>query len=204
VHVAAAGPHAQVEAREPARPDAELELLRPRAVPVEDDAGVGAALVLAEEVDNRVPADLLLAVTRDADVHRQLAPLCEQLRRLQEGVQLPFVVGDPPCVVPAVALRQLEGPRLPQVERRRRLHVEVPVDEYGRRRAVAAARGNLAEDELPLAERRDVGLAPRALHEVGQPSGRAHHVLAMRRIGAHRRDRDELPELVEPSLLHGA
>ena len=47
---------------------------------VEDHAGVGAALVLLEELDDRLAADLLLAVGDDADVDRQRAVGGEQAR----------------------------------------------------------------------------------------------------------------------------
>ena len=170
---------------------------------VEDHARVGAARVLGEEVDDRVPADLLLAVAGDPDVHRQLALAGEQLHGLDERVQLALVVGDPPPVVPAVPLGQLERAGFPEVERRRRLDVVVSVDEDGGRGAVAAARRNLPEDELALTERGHLRLAPRALDEVREPLGRADDVLPVRGVGAHGGDRDELPQLVEPGLLHG-
>ena len=173
-------------------------------MPVEDHARVGAALVLLDEVDDRVAPDLLLAVARDADVHGELGVLRQELRRLDERVQLALVVGDPATVVPAVALRELEGRRLPQVERRGRLHVEVAVDQDGRRAPVAGRGRDLPQDELALAERRHLRLPAGALDEVGKPLRRAHNVVAVRRVRAHRRDRDELAQFVEPRLLHGA
>jgi len=59
-------------------------------------------------------------------------------------------------------------------------------------------------DQRTLAERRHLRLAAGALHEIGEPLRRPHDVLPVRGVGAHRRDRDELPELVEPGLVHGA
>ena len=159
MQVARAGAHAHVEADETARREAELRLLGTRDVPVEDDARVGTALVLLEEVDDRVAADLLLAVARDPDVHGELGVLRQELRRLDERVQLALVVGDPAAVVPAVALGQLERRRLPQVDRRGRLHVVVAVDHDRRRAAVAGGGRDLPEDELALAERRHLRLA---------------------------------------------
>ena len=62
-----------VEVADAARRDVERRLPAPRHVGVEDHGGVRAALVLADPVDDRVAADLLLAVAGDADVHRQRA-----------------------------------------------------------------------------------------------------------------------------------
>ena len=85
-------------------------------------------------------ADLLLGVEREADVHRQLAGGGELARGLDEDEQLSLVVGDTACVEPAVALGELERRRLPEIERIRRLHVEVRVAEDGRARTPAARR----------------------------------------------------------------
>ena len=141
-------------------------------------------------------ADLLLPVARDADVHRQLTLLREELCSFDERIQLTFVVRDPAPVVPAVALGELERRRLPELERRRRLDVEVAVDHDGRRVAVPRARGDLAEHELPLAERGHLRLATGTLDEIREPPGSANDVVAVRRIRAHGRDRDELAEFL--------
>ena len=111
----------------------ELRLLGTRHAAVEDDAGVGAALVRFEEVDDGVAADLLLAVGDDSDVHGQRVLLAKQLGRLEEREELSLVVGDAARVVPAVALGELERRRLPELERRGRLDVEVSVDHHRRR-----------------------------------------------------------------------
>src|SRR5439155_14753120 len=77
-------------------------------------------------------------------------------------------------------------------------------DENGRRVPVALAGGDLAEHELAFAERRHLRLAAGTLDEVGEPAGGANDVVAVRRICAHRRDRDELAELIEPTRVHRA
>ena len=112
---------------------AELGHAALRHAAVEDQRRIGAALVVLEEVDDRVAADLLLAVAGDADVDRQ--------RRRPARAPRPPSAGSRagPCRRRPRARRatrpdgQLERRRVPQLERRRRLHVEVPVDEHGRR-----------------------------------------------------------------------
>ena len=154
VQVALAGPHGHVEVREPARGDAELRDAALRHAAVEDQRRVRPALVLREEVDDRVAADLLLAVAGDAQVDRQLAGLRELLGRLEQAVELALVVGDAARDEPLAGDGQLERRRVPQLERRRRLHVEVAVDEHGRRVGGLARRADLADHE----RRRRAGL----------------------------------------------
>ena len=114
----------------------------------------------------------------DADVHGQRVLLAKQLGRLQEREELALVVGDPACVVPAVALVELERRRLPELERRGRLDVEVPVDHHRRRIAAAVRiRGDVADDELALSEPDELRLAAAALDEVAHPFRRAAHVV---------------------------
>ena len=154
VQVALARPDLDVEVADPAGRDVERRLSTLRHVRVEDHAGVGAALVLRDPVDDRVAADLLLAVARDPHVDGQRALGGERRGRLQQEVELPLVVSDPACVEPLVADRRLEGRTLPEVERIGWLDVEMPVD-HDRRRGVGVLRGaNLAERERPLVDRR--------------------------------------------------
>ncbi len=88
---------------------------------------------LLEEVDDRVAADLFLAVAREAQVDRQPAFGREQLRALEQRPELALVVRDAARVQPLAAHGRLERLALPELERRRRLHVEVAVDEDRRR-----------------------------------------------------------------------
>ena len=158
-----------MEVADSARRDVERRLPAPRHVGVEDHGGVGPALVLADPVDDRVAADLLLAVARDADVDRQRALGGEQRRRLQQQVELALVVGDAACVEPLVPDRRLERRALPQLERRRRLDVEVAVDEHCRRGVGVGRRAQLADRERPLAVVDELALAAGAAHEIAQP-----------------------------------
>jgi hypothetical protein len=100
---------------------------------VEDDCRIRSALVGGDVVDDLVAARLLFAVADKPDVHGELAGLREVGRGLEERVQLSLVVGRAAAVEPAVANRRLERRRLPLVERRGGLHVEVAVDEEGGR-----------------------------------------------------------------------
>ena len=171
---------------------------------VEDDACIRAAVVDGEVVDDRVAADLLFAVAREAQVDRKRVRLDELLRRLQEDEELALVVGDPARIRPLVLDRERERVALPQLERRGRLHVEMPVTE-NRRGVLGIGRGpDLAERELLLAERRQIGGAADAPDEVADPLARPLHVLAVRRIGAHRGNRQKFTEFVVPGLVHGA
>ena len=202
VEVALAGAHFHLEPDEPARRDSELRLLGAGHAAVEDDARVRATLVLTDEVDNRIAANLLLSVACDAEIHRQRLLGSQELGRLQQREELALVVCDAACVVPAVALRELERRRVPELERRRRLHVEVSVDHHRRRVGAVRVRRDVADDEIALAAADELGLAADALHVVAHPLGRKTQVVLVRRVGAHAWDRDELAQLLEPDLVH--
>ena len=158
-----------MEVDEPARAEVEGGHVLPRHAAVEDEAGVGAALVGLEEVDDRVAARLLLAVEGDPDVDRQRALARQELRRLEEEVGVALVVDRAARVEVAVADLGLEGIGLPEVERRRRLDVEVAVEKD--RRGVA---GPIRRADLPDGEREglrldELGLAARRADEVADP-----------------------------------
>ena len=114
VEVALAGLDAQVEGGEPAGRDRERRQRARLHAAVEDHAGVGAALVLLEELDDRLAADLLLAVRDEADVDRERSVGGEQAGRVQQHPELALVVRDAARVEPLVADRRLERIRLPE------------------------------------------------------------------------------------------
>ena len=185
VQVARAGADAHVEGGEPAGRDRERRQVPVLHAAVEDHARIGAAVVLLEELDDRLAADLLLAVRDDANVDRQRAVGCEQTGRVQQHPELALVVGDAAGVDPFVANRRLERVGLPELERRRRLHVEVAVAEDRRRTRGVGRRSDLADDErsLPVRDRarprrRRAGSSPRptprpARHRPGAPGRRS-------------------------------
>ena len=202
VQVARARADDEVEVDEPAGGDVELGHSSRGHAAVEDHGRVGAAHVGGEEVDYLVAARLLLRVAGHPHVHRQF-PRCGQLRGgLDEHVELALVVRDPAPVEPAVPFLERERIGLPELERIRRLHVDVPVDEHRRRGSVR--RLQVADDQRLRVGRNDLGLAAGAAHESGQPLRGRANVVRMRRVRAHARDPDQLGELVEPGLRHGA
>ena len=162
---------------------------------VEYDGGVRAAFVLHDPVHDRVTADLLLAVAREAEVDRKVTRCSEQLGSLQQHVQLALVVGDSARVQPAVALDQLEWGRLPQLERVGRLHVEVAVTENRGRLARVGGGRHLADHERPGAPRDHLGVAAGSTDTCGHPVGRCGNVILMIGVGADGGDCDELGEL---------
>ena len=201
VEVALAAREAHVEVDEPARAEVEGRHVLTRHAAVEDDARVRSALVRLEELDDRVAARLLFPVEGDAHVDRELARTREQLRRLQQEVRVPLVVHRAAGVEIAVADLGLEGIGLPEVERRRRLHVEMAVEHDRGRVAVSARRGDLPDREREGGRLHEPGLAARSSHEVADPLAGAPHVAGMRRVRAHAGDAEELVELLEPGLI---
>ena len=191
-----------MEVAHPARRDVEGRDAAREHARVVDDAGVGVAVVGGEEVDDRVAAGLLLAVAGEAEVDRELSGARELLRRLEQHVQLALVVDDAARDEVLAVHGRIERAAVPEVERRRRLDVEVAVAEH-RGRAAVRGRTDLADGErlsLPVDQ---LGVAARAADAFADPFARALHVIRVRRVGAHARDAQELGKLVEPGLLHG-
>src|SRR2546423_4642063 len=167
--VALAGANLDVEADEPAGREAELGTIRARHSAVEDDAGVGAALVVTNEIDDRVTPDLLLAVAGDTEVHGERALLPKKLSRLQERVELTLVVGDTAGVVPAVALGELERRRFPELEWRGGLAVVVALDQHRRRGGPVPVRRPVARHALPVSLAAELRLAAGARDAPADP-----------------------------------
>ena len=130
--VATPGAHRKVEVSSAAR--AEVESRKPAVEHrgVEDDAGIGAALVLPDPRSGTLAPDLLLGVAEETDVHGQCAFDRKAARCFEQEPELPLVVGHAAAVEPTVANGRLERRAVPELERRRRLHVDVPVAEDGR------------------------------------------------------------------------
>ena len=203
VEIARSGTNSQVEGDQPARGDRELRLAPLGHPAVEDEARICRPAILADPVADGRPADLFLAFEGDADVHGQLALGGERPNRGQHDVQLPLVVCDTTGVQPAVPLDERERIGLPEVERRRRLDVEVVVAEDSRR-LVGAGRGAHLPDHERLARRLDeLRLAAGGHDHVPHPLGRPAHIVRVLRVRADAGDRDQLGKLVEPGLGHG-
>ncbi len=200
VQVTLTGADPDVEGGEPASGDRERRKVPVLHATVEDDARVGAALVLLQKLDDRLATDLLLAVGDDADVDRQRALGGEQAGCVQQHPELALVIRHAAGIQPLAADRRLERVRLPELQRRRRLDVEVPVAEDRRGVGGVARSGDLADDERPLPVRDELGLAAAAANLVRDPLGRMLEVVLVRGVGAHRGDAQQLGELVEPAL----
>jgi hypothetical protein len=202
VQIARTALHREVERHDAAGAGAQRRDTAPFHRRVEDDARVGATLVAREEPYDRLPADLFLAVAGETEVDRKCPVRRKQRRTLEQRPELPFVVGDAAGIEPLVASRRLERVAVPQLERRRRLHVEVPVDEDRRRVAVTRRRSDLADDERLRVGLLELRIAAGAPHEIANPFPRRAHVARVLRIRADARDAQELRELVEPGPVH--
>ena len=152
---------------------------------------------LDDQIDVVVLADLLPQKRVDAPAAVEpgdYAGVLERLDGLQLHPELPLVVRDAASVEPLAPDDRVERVALPELERIRRLHVVVPVDENGRR---FGRPGDLPDDEPSVLA--DVRVTAEPPHRVGDPRGRALHVAGVLRIGAHARDREERGELLEPA-----
>ncbi len=184
---------------ETARRDHERRQALPDHVDVEDDCRIRPALIGGEEVDDRVAAYLLLPVAADPDVHRELTGPRELAGAREQRVELALVVHRAAGVQIPVADLGLERVALPELERRRRLHVEVPVQHH-RGRVATVRSPDLADGERCPLPVDDLRLAARPLHEFRDPLRGAPDVARVRRVGAHGRDPEESGQLVEPGV----
>ena len=202
VQIALSGADRDVEVAEPAERGVERRHSQLLEAPVEDDRGVRPTLVRCDPFDDRLAADLLLGVEREANVHRELACGRESARGLDEDEELGLVVRHAARIEPAVALGELEGRRLPEVERIGWLNVEVRVTEHRGRGLGTLGGSDLADDERSAAvPGDDVDGASCVANPVRHPAGRGDDIARMSRIGADRRDGDQLGELVSKLLV---
>ena len=104
MEVPLARPDTDVEVTETSKRGVEGRDVAVEHVPVEHDRRIGAALVGGDPLPDRLSADLLLGVEREADVDRELARLGELASGFDEHEQVRLVVGHAAGVQPAVAL----------------------------------------------------------------------------------------------------
>ena len=196
VQVADAGAHLDLRHRHPAQPDGDRGRLRVDHAGVEDDRGVGAALVGADPLGDALRARLLLALDDDAHVDRQLALARQRAGGVQQRPEVALVVGRAARVQAAVADLGLERRRGPLAEVADALDVVVAVDQdrrrVGRRRAQVADRERVA-----VADLHELGAAAGALDVVGRPLGGAAQVGGIAAAGRDRRDAQPLDQLVQ-------
>ena len=118
--------------------------------------------------------------------------------RDEQHVELALVVDRAAAVQIVATDLGLERVALPQLERVRRLHVEVPVAD-DRRRALGAVRGAQLADRERLSVPVDhLARAARLADEVTHPARGSLHIRGVRVVRTDRRNAQELRELVEP------
>ena len=169
---------------------------------VEDDRGVRSALVGLEELDDRVAAGLLLAVAAEADVDRQLAGLRELARSRRAACRAG------PCRRRRRGRRgSRRGSRARTAATPRARAGRAAARRSGRNRGRSArCRRSLDARISPIAS----GCPCQSTSSHSPPASRmkshTHSARARRRpcarVGADRRDAEELRQLVEP--LHAA
>src|SRR3990167_8679592 len=169
---------------------------------VAHEQGVAAEPVpaLADELVDVLAADFFFALDHELDVHRQAAlVLHEGFQRLEVHEDLALVVHHAAGVELAVAQGQLPGRREPLVERLGRLHVVVAVEEQG---GFAGGVQPLAVDDGMAGGGDELHfLQADALHLVGHPLRSALDVSLVFAARAHARNRAELFQLVEVTIV---
>ena len=185
-----------MEVEDTAERGAERRQLGRRIAAVEDEGDVRAAFVFLHPLDHRMPADLFLGIDREADVHGQLAGRGEELRCLERHEQMRLVVCDPASEEQPVALGQLPRIARPELERVCRLHIEMRVDEDGRRRGTTRGR-DLTDHERPAVALLDLDRPARPSDPLSDPVGRAHEIRGVLGIGADGGDGDQFRKLGE-------
>ena len=141
--------------------------------------------MFAHKLRDSLPSNLLLALHDHAHVHRQpsAASRKQRFQGLHMHPHLSLVVHRAARVEVAIALRRLEGRRLPLVQRLRRLHVVVPIQQH-RRRGPPVHRGR--------------GMKIVCIHQRMSLAFRNH----LRRPGAGRKHRLRRRCLDQPHVLH--
>ncbi len=116
------------------------------------------------------------------------------LERFHVQVELALVVDGAASEEPPVANLRLERGRGPEIERLRRLHVVVTVDQDGG--SIFARAAILAEYDGVPGGLLDLDIEPRVPHALGQPFGGPAGVGIVLGAGAHAGDAEEFEELL--------
>ena len=161
------------------------------------------ALLLFEKIDQRLAADLLLALDDKRQVARQLGAGFEVcLDRLDVSEVLPLVVARAAGVQVASANLRIERRCGPQLQRIRRLHIVVAVDEKMRPAAGALARGGQRDDRVAVSLVYP-GLQSDRFAVIGQPAGAGGHVFFVHTLRRDTWKTQILDQLVDEPLLVG-
>ena len=167
---------------------------------VRHDDNVGGKLILmgVEERRERGRTDLFLALNEHDDVDGQV--LAQDRQRTQVDRDAGAVVGGAAAVDAVAAHLGLVGIHAPAVELAHRLHVVVRVQQNGRR-ALDVRRvsdeGGLALGAIFRGLTQHLGLKAEGGETLADVLSAALHVGRMRGIRRHRRNRDELRELLQ-------
>ncbi len=124
------------------------------------------------------------------------------LDRLDVGEVLPLVVARAAGVQVAAANLRIERRGIPQLQRVRRLHIVVAVDEKMRPAAVTLARGGQRDDRVAVSLVHP-SLQPDRFTVVGQPAGAGGHVFFVHTLCRDTRKTQVLDQLVDKPLLVG-
>ena len=153
-----------------------------------------------QEVGDDAAAALLLSLEDEMHVQRgDAVRVTDRFVRLEQAVDLSLVVAGPTRVELAVADRRLEGGRRPFVQRLRRLHVVVAVDEEGGAPVDMGALGPDHRMPGPL-DQLDLA-APEPAQVVAEPFGGPPAVAGAVGVGADAGDAEKLGELAEHAVL---
>ena len=185
VHVAHRARHVDLQRAQAAQaqPQPRLGLAPLRAVGADDQVAGQTVGVRRDERVHGGAADLFLPLQQELDVHGQRPAVGQQcLHRLHRDQQVALVVGGAAPVDPVVGEHRIERIRVPAVGAQGRLHVEVGVDQDGRRAGrvkVVGVHGRLS------AGLQDLGvLEPGPGQAVADPGcGGAHVVLVVGKRG---------------------
>ena len=169
-----------------------------RRVRHNDDVGSELILVGVEERGERRRTDLFLALDEHDDVDRQV--LAEDRQRTQVDRDASAVIGGATAVDAVAAHLGLVGIHAPAVELAHRLHVVVCVQQDGRR-ALDVRRvsdeGGLTLGTVFRGLTQHLGLKAEGGETLTDVLSAALHVGRVRGIRRHRRNRDELRELLQ-------
>ena len=180
------------------RRDGGLAHLPVRGVRHDDNVGGELILVGVEERRERGRTNLFLALDKDDDVNRQI--LTQDGQRTEVDRDSSAIIGRAAAVDAVAADLGLVGVHAPAVELAHRLHVVVRVQQDGRG-ALDVRRvgdeGGLALGTIRSGLAQDLGIQAKGSEALTDVLSAALHIGRVRGIRRHRRNRDELRELLQ-------
>ena len=180
------------------RGDGRLAHLPVRRVRHNNNVGGELILVGIEECRERGGTDLFLALNEHDDIDRQV--LAEDRQGTQVNSDAGAVIGGTTAVDAIAANLSLIGIQAPAAQLTHRLHVVVRVQQDSRRSLnVGRVRdeGRLTLGAISGGLAQDLGLQAQGGETLADMLSAALHVGRMRGIRRHRRNRDELRELLQ-------